>query len=172
VGGPALVVELAGCQGSSANDETATRDENEVLSGPDNTLQFHPETLTIQPDTTVTWSFPTPNHNVSAVPDHDQRVELSDGADPFSSYEGTDTYSTVPVGETFSPHVRDVRQLRVCLNSPRVGRNARDDPPGGLVGRPGSRGRTAQRGVRRRGRVGHQQHRGDQCSSPQERRHV
>ena len=91
---------LAGCVGSG-DTSTPTPGENEVLIGPNNSRRFVPETLTVSPGTTVTWTFESPNHNVSCRPDNWESATLPDGADPFASYEGTNSYATFPVGETF-----------------------------------------------------------------------
>ena len=100
VAGASGVGMLAGCV-SSGDTDTPTPGENEVLVGPNNSRRFVPETLTVSPGTTVTWTFESSNHNVSCQLDNWESATLPDGADPFASYEGTNSYATLPVGETF-----------------------------------------------------------------------
>lgn len=97
--GATVVGSLAGCVGGGEGE--LDRDENEVLVGPRDSLAFRPETLTVSTGTTVTWSFESRNHNVACDPDEVARTALPEGADPFTSYEGDNTYETEDVGATF-----------------------------------------------------------------------
>jgi plastocyanin len=102
LGGCFVGSALAGCRGDGTGGETRTRGEHEILAGPDETLSFRPERLTVEKGTTVTWRFVGPDHNVSAVPDHHPEVSLPDGAEPFASYEDDDRFATEAVGTTYS----------------------------------------------------------------------
>ena len=53
------------------------------------------------PGTTVTWSFESSNHNVACDPEELDSTALPDGAEPFASYEGDNTYETEEPGATF-----------------------------------------------------------------------
>lgn len=90
---------LAGCVGGDA--ETRTPADNEVLVGPNNSLSFTPEELTVSSGTTVTWTFESTGHNVSCVPENWDSASLPDGAAPFASYEDENSYATRPVDDTF-----------------------------------------------------------------------
>ncbi len=91
---------LAGCLGGGSEAEL-DREDDEVLVGPRDSLAFRPETLTVSPGTTVTWTFESRNHNVACDPDDVARTVLPEGADPFASYDDSDTYETAAVGATF-----------------------------------------------------------------------
>jgi plastocyanin len=97
--GATAIAGLAGCSGS---DGTATPAAG-VRAGPDGRTVFDPDETTVGVGDTVTWTFDSPNHNVSAIPDHAPQVSLPDGADPFASYgTGGDPNTTADVGTTYA----------------------------------------------------------------------
>jgi plastocyanin len=97
--GSAGLVGFAGCSGGSGESEMP---EGDVQAGPEGATVFDPEEIAVSVGDTVTWGFISPNHNVSAVPDHAPQVSLPDGADPFASY-GADgsPNQTAEVGTTY-----------------------------------------------------------------------
>lgn len=107
------IASLAGCSGGgdddSGGDETTTEadsggggDGNVVEVGPDGSLAFEPEEITVSVGDTVTWDFVSPSHNVSAYPDMDENVSIPEDADGFGTMEeGGDPFATVEQGETF-----------------------------------------------------------------------
>lgn len=97
------ILGLAGCISDPDVTETGSTPEgNTVLAGPDQELVFQPEEITIAVGETVTWSFESPGHNVSAYPAHHDSISIPDDAEPFGT-DGVadDKYATVPDGETF-----------------------------------------------------------------------
>ncbi len=93
----------AGCLGMSDGSETPTEtDTNEVIAGPNGNPVFDPESIEISVGETVTWRFESDGHNVSARPEDDPKVKIPDGATPFASFEGDNTYELIPKGETYS----------------------------------------------------------------------
>ncbi|MEF8774146.1 MAG: plastocyanin/azurin family copper-binding protein [Halobacteriales archaeon] len=89
---------VAGCLGGN----TTPAGENGVVAGPDGALVFDPEEITVETGETVTWTFDSPNHNVSAYPDHHETIELPDGAEPFGSMGPDDSaLETLPPGEIY-----------------------------------------------------------------------
>lgn len=96
-GAGALVVTgaLAGCSDSRGNTS------GDVVSGPDSENRFTPKELTISQGETVTWSFDSAGHNVSAIPGHSDKVKLPDGAEPFASYDGDKKFDTVDRGDIY-----------------------------------------------------------------------
>lgn len=125
VGGLSLA-GVAGCSSDGGSDDTGSADdesdgtspagENEVLVGPDGSLSYSPETLTVTPGTTVTWRFESASHNVSCNPDHHEAASLPDDAEPFASYDGDDSFATDPAGETFEHAFEVTGEYRyVCV---------------------------------------------------------
>lgn len=94
-----LVGNLAGCSSDPSFPDA------DVIAGPesDRDFVFEPDELTVSVGTTVTWGFPSANHNVSCRPEDDERVALPDEADPFASYGPDESpgKSVVPRGETY-----------------------------------------------------------------------
>jgi len=104
---------LAGCSGggdttpSETPSEDTPRNTGEpggatVAVGPDGSLVFDPEEVTVAVGETVTWEFESAGHNVSAFPEQADAISIPDGAEPFGS-EGVadDQYATVGQGETY-----------------------------------------------------------------------
>lgn len=100
VAGASSLASLAGCSGGG-DAGTPEPGENEVFVGPNNRYAFQPETLTVSQGTTVTWTFQSPNHNVSCRPEGWDSASLPEGAEPFSSYDDGNSFETVAEGETF-----------------------------------------------------------------------
>jgi len=90
----------AGCA-SSGDTSTPEPGENEVLVGPNNDFSFAPDPLTVSVGTTVTWTFESPGHNVSCKPGTGNSASLPEGAEPFASYEGDNSFQTLPQGATY-----------------------------------------------------------------------
>jgi plastocyanin len=100
-------VALAGCSGGGDDTPADGNDDdgggsNTVAVGPDGSLAFDPDEITVSVGDTVTWEFESAGHNVSAYPDHGDPVSLPEGAEPFGS-DGVadDQYATISQGETF-----------------------------------------------------------------------
>lgn len=114
--GGLTTVLVAGCSGSDGSGGGS--DVTEVSVGPDdNYLRFVPEEVTVSTGDTVRWVFESEGHNVSAVPDHDGKITLPDGADPFATYGDDETrFTPVEVGETFE-HTFDTagEYVYVCI---------------------------------------------------------
>jgi plastocyanin len=106
VTGAGALASLAGCTGGG-DTGTPEPDENEVFAGPNNRYVFQPETLTVSPGTTVTWTFQSPNHNVSCRPESWGSASHPEGAEPFSSYDDGNSFETLPEGESYE-HTFDV----------------------------------------------------------------
>jgi plastocyanin len=98
-GGVVLLTALAGCDGDGDSDGNDGGD-NAVTVGPGGDLRFDPETITVSVGETVTWTFDSPNHNVSFTPDHHDDVSIPDGVDPFASVD--DGFDTNDEGSTWS----------------------------------------------------------------------
>jgi plastocyanin len=98
--GASTLAGLAGCA-SSGDTGTPQPADNEVLVAPNNNFRFFPDPLTVSTGTTVTWTFESPSHNVSCKPDNWNSASLPDDAEPFASYEGTNSYETLAEGETY-----------------------------------------------------------------------
>jgi plastocyanin len=98
-----LVGSLSGCSNGPSFPDA------DVIAGSDGEFAFEPERLTVAVGDTVTWGFASAGHNVSCRPDHSERVELPDDAEPFASYgpEESPQGSVVPRGETYE-HTFDV----------------------------------------------------------------
>lgn len=97
---------LAGCSsGASPNDTDDGGDDvaATVSAGPGGALAFEPKTVTIERGETVTWTFDSPNHNVSCWPAHGDEIAVPEGADGFGTMDADgDEFSIVEKGETFS----------------------------------------------------------------------
>jgi len=104
--GASSLAGLAGC-GASGGTSTPEPGDSEVLVGPNNNFSFFPDPLTVSAGTTVTWTFQNSGHNVSCKPENWDSASLPDGAEPFASYEGTNSFETLPEGETYE-HTFDV----------------------------------------------------------------
>lgn len=102
--GTALTTTLGGCSssGGSGNDDPTPTPDADVAVGPQNSLAFAPDSLTVSVGEEITWRFDSTGHNVACVPDHSDEAQLPDGAEPFASYDGDNKYSADPVGSTFS----------------------------------------------------------------------
>lgn len=87
---------------NNGNKNKNENGKNEVAAGPNGNPVFEPESIEIPVGETVTWSFKSPGHNVSAKPNVDSEASIPDGATPFASYEGDKTYEVIPKGETYS----------------------------------------------------------------------
>lgn len=98
--GASTLAALAGCVGGG-DSSTPESDDDEVLVGPNRNFSFYPDPLTVSTGTTVTWTFQSTNHNVSCKPENWDSASLPDGAEPFASYEGENSFQTVPEGETY-----------------------------------------------------------------------
>jgi plastocyanin len=72
-----------------------------VVAGPDGRFVFAPEEVEVSVGDTVVWEFESPNHNVSAVPQDSEEVNIPNGATPFASYESGNLYAVVDEGETY-----------------------------------------------------------------------
>lgn len=96
---------ISGCTGSSpGSGESKSKSESgptEVAAGPGGDFVFTPETVEISVGETVTWTFESTGHNVSAKPKDDPKIEIPDGAKPFASYKGHKKYQLVEKGETY-----------------------------------------------------------------------
>jgi len=114
----AATVGLAGCGGGSADRP----DDADVIVGPDSTLRFDPEELTVSVGDAVSWYFDSPAHNVSCVPDHSAESSLPADAEPFASYEGDSKYQTRQRGETYEHTFETPGEYRyVCVpHAPRM----------------------------------------------------
>ncbi|RRJ30577.1 plastocyanin [Halocatena pleomorpha] len=103
MGALGTVATGAGCLGTSSGDKTPTETEaNEVIAGPNGNPVFDPKSIEIPVGETVTWRFESTGHNVSARPKDGSDVMIPDGATPFASFEGDNTYELIPKGETYS----------------------------------------------------------------------
>lgn len=113
-GGIASGVGLSGCLGV-LDDGGGPDIEGDVAVDVIH-YEFDPTEVTIQQGETVTWLFRDPTHNVSAVPDHNDRISIPDGAEPFASYDGDNKASTIPQGGSYS-HTFDVTgtYVYVCI---------------------------------------------------------
>lgn len=104
MGGAASGVGLAGCTqiGSGGGGGEPTMAAT-VKAGPGNSLNFDPERVSVKVGGTVTWTFESVGHNVSAIPEDAKPVEIPDGAEPFASYgaDGKPYSDTVPKGGTY-----------------------------------------------------------------------
>lgn len=98
--GTAAAVGLAGCTQDGGGGEPAM--SATVVAGPDGSLTFEPERVSLKVGGTVTWEFDSANHNVSAKPEDANPVELPEAAEPFASYGDGNPYSnTVEKGGTY-----------------------------------------------------------------------
>lgn len=98
--GAAGIAALAGCSGGDGDGDGG--DETVVEVGPDGSLAFEPEEVTVSVGDTVTWDFVSPSHNVSAYPDMDENISIPEDASGFGTMEeGGDSFATVEQGETF-----------------------------------------------------------------------
>lgn len=102
-GALALGTLLAGCGGGDGDgDGGGGGDDNTIEVGPGGSLTFEPDELTVSTGTTVTWTFESASHNVSAWPDMHEKVSIPDGAEGFGTMpEDGDAFATVAEGETF-----------------------------------------------------------------------
>lgn len=115
-GGLAIPSTLAGCAGGSGSSDggtstatsTATRSPTptpmpvtEVAVGPEKRLRFRPEEIEISVGATVRWTAESTGHNVTSKPGASEKCENPEGAEPFATYEGSNHYALMEVGETF-----------------------------------------------------------------------
>jgi len=98
-GGVVLAGGIAGCGGDG---DGGTGGDNEVLVDPNGGNRFDPETLTVDVDATVTWSFERSGHNVSCVPGDYESISLPESAEPFASYDDGNLHEFVDEGGTYS----------------------------------------------------------------------
>jgi len=100
--GAAATAALAGCSGGGGDGGDDSGDGNTVAVGPDGSLTYDPDALTVSVGETVTWEFDSATHNVCAWPDMHDAVSIPDGAEGFGTMDqGGDAFATVPEGETF-----------------------------------------------------------------------
>lgn len=99
VAGIGSLIGLSGCIGGGGDSGGGV--EGDVAVGVGD-YYFDPKEVSIEQGETVTWKFEAPTHNVSAVPDHADYNSVPEGAEPFASYEGDNTFETVEEGETYS----------------------------------------------------------------------
>jgi len=100
----AAVATTAGCSllASSPPADEEAKAAADVVVGPDGSMRFEPQAITVSAGETVTWYFATSNHNVACQPGEGEHERHPDGADPFASFDaGEPRTSTVPRGETF-----------------------------------------------------------------------
>lgn len=124
----ASLAGIAGCSGDGSGGDGGDGggdsgvETDEVAVGPGGSFVFDPESIVVSTGTTVTWTFESPTHNVSCVPDHDpsDAVSLPDGAEPFASYEGNERFTTDEEGETFE-HTFEVAGTYDYVCVPHVG---------------------------------------------------
>ncbi len=121
-GAVAVTGALAGCTGGDGDDGENGNggDGNTVVAGPGGDLVFDPESITVSVGDTVTWEFDSPNHNVSANPDHADQAEMPDDAEPFASYEGDNRFATVSEGQTYE-HTFEVAGTYTYVCIPHAG---------------------------------------------------
>lgn len=99
-----VCVVASGCVGStpkSSSNGSTDSGPPEVAAGPNGNLVFTPESVEISVGETVTWTFESTGHNVSAKPADHPKVEIPDDATPFATYEGHKTYQLVEKGESY-----------------------------------------------------------------------
>jgi plastocyanin len=115
---------------TTAEDEDTTVASGEITDvavGPDGQyLKFVPEEVEISVGDTVRWTAESEGHNVSAKEEAASQVELPEGAEPFSSYEGSRSFLVMQVGETFE-HTFSVPGTYVYVCAPHASE--------GMVGR-------------------------------------
>jgi len=108
--GAVSIVTITGCSGGSnpdgADDAAGTASGGSpqtetVLVGPDGTLRFDPETVSISTGTTVAFSFESSGHNVTSKPSASDECENPDEAEPFASYESDNHFEVVEQGSTY-----------------------------------------------------------------------
>ncbi|NHN57846.1 MULTISPECIES: plastocyanin/azurin family copper-binding protein [Halorussus] len=102
--GTALATTLGGCSstGGSGNGNSTAKPDADIAVGPQSSLVFDPDSLTVSVGDEVTWRFDSSGHNVSCNPAHSDRAQLPADADAFASYDGNNKYSADAVGSTFS----------------------------------------------------------------------
>jgi plastocyanin len=101
-GGVAAAVLLAGCSADSDDGTEDGGDDSTVTVGPDGSLAFEPNEITISTGETVTWEFDSASHNVVGWPDMHETVSIPEGAEGFGTMEqGGNIVETVGEGETF-----------------------------------------------------------------------
>jgi plastocyanin len=96
------LIAVAGCGGGGSGEATETRAPNEIIAGPGGNLSFDPAELTVSTGTTVTWRFDSGGHNVACDPANVDDTALPADAEPFTSYDGGNTFETNAAGTTFS----------------------------------------------------------------------
>lgn len=116
VGGSSVVaLSIAGCIGSG--DNGADESEGDITVGPDGEQAFDPDEHTVSVGDTVEWYFDSPGHNVTSHPEASDKTKTPDGADPFTSYDGTDHMALVDQGETYA-HTFEVAGEYVYVCTP------------------------------------------------------
>ena len=88
---------------TAGEETTATEGEvTDVAVGPDGQyLNFVPEEVEISVGDAVRWTAESEGHNVTAKEEAATQVAIPEGAEPFSSYEGSRSFLVMQVGETF-----------------------------------------------------------------------
>lgn len=121
-GSLAVVGTLAGCSSDASGDEPTDTPAGDVVVGPGGAYVYDPEEYTVSVGDTVSWSFASPRHNVSCVPDDDPQVSLPDGAEPFASYEDDSPGQTLPQGATYEHTFETAGEYTyVCIPHSRQG---------------------------------------------------
>ncbi|MFC7196748.1 plastocyanin/azurin family copper-binding protein [Halosimplex aquaticum] len=120
--GLAVVGALAGCSSGASGDQPSETPAGDVVVGPGGSYAYDPEEYTVSVGETVTWSFASPAHNVSCVPEDNRQVSLPDGAEPFANYEDGNPGETVPQGETYEHTFETAGEYTyVCIPHARQG---------------------------------------------------
>jgi plastocyanin len=86
---------------STPEPTTTQSGPTEVAVGPEKRLRYEPETVEIGVGDTVRWTFESAGHNVTSKPGASEKCKNPEGAEPFASYEGSNHYAVLEVGETY-----------------------------------------------------------------------
>lgn len=120
----AVAILLAGCSGGNGGAEPTETDEPApetdtptetptptatpkaeadvtILAGPNGNLKFDPADVRVEQGDVVEWVFESAGHNVSGRPDVSSEVQLSDGAEPYSSHPEGEPGETDAAGSTY-----------------------------------------------------------------------
>ena len=119
---PAAFGLFAGCSSTESDDGSTETDAGDIVVGPGGAYAYDPEEYTVSVGETVTWSFASPSHNVSCVPEDNRQVSLPDGAESFASYGDGNPGETVPQGETYEHTFETAGEYTyVCIPHARQG---------------------------------------------------
>jgi plastocyanin len=91
----------ASTDATTSPNGTSSGGTTTVAAGPNGRFVFAPEQVEVSVGDTVVWEFKSGGHNVSAVPQDSEEVNIPSGATPFASYESGNLYSVVEEGETY-----------------------------------------------------------------------